>query len=168
LLYQILLGKFVAMQDSRRKFIEALLAAPTLPFLAQAQEQSVEFKPVVLRGRIVNLADALQSQVKLEAERGTIYCLKTAEGKLHPILPTDLAAAIYDDERFRQRELQVTARAFPELSFLEVIKLQSVKWGRVFDLTYYCRVCEIRTHKGGACACCQDPLEFSEEPAKEN
>ena len=155
------------MQDSRRKFIETLLVAPALPLLAHAQDQSAPFKPVVLRGRIVNLAEALQPQVKLEAGRGTIYCLKTSDGKLHPILPTDLATAIYDDERFRQRELQITARTFPELSFLEVIKLQSVKWGRVFELTYYCRVCEIRTHKGGPCACCQDPLEFTEEPVKD-
>ncbi|MBS1812792.1 MAG: hypothetical protein JST84_31790 [Acidobacteria bacterium] len=153
------------MQDARRQFLEALLATPALPLLAQAQDQ---FKPVVVRGRIVNLTDVMQAQAKLEPEHGTIYCLKTAEGKLYPILPTDLAAAIYDDERFRQRELQITGRTFPEIPFLEVIKLQSVKWGRVFDMTFYCRVCEIRTHKGGPCACCQDPLEFSEEPVKNN
>ena len=154
------------MQDSRRKFIEAMLAAPALPLLAQAQESPVQFKPVVLRGRIVNLAEVLQTQVKLEAERGTIYCLKTAEGKLHPILPTDTAAAIYDDERFRQRELQVTARTFPEIPFLEVIRLQSIKWGRVFDLYYFCNVCNIVTHKPGPCECCQDPVVFTEEPVK--
>lgn len=154
------------MQKPRRKFLEALLAVPALPYLAQAQ--TTPFKPTVLRGRIVNLAEALQSQVKLEGERGTIYCLKTAEGKLYPILPTDLAAAIYDDERFRQRELQITARTFPDVPFLEVIKLQSVKWGRVFDLYYFCNVCNIVTHKPGPCECCQDPVVFTEEPVKMN
>ena len=156
------------MQDARRHFLEALLVAPALPTLVAAQEQAEPFKPVVLRGRIVNLAEIMQAQAKLEPERGTIYCLKTTAGKLFPILPTDLAAAIYEDERFRQRELQITGRTFVEVPFLEVIKLQSIKWGRVFDMTFYCRVCEIRTHKGGPCPCCQDPLEFSEEPVKNN
>ncbi len=156
------------MHKGRRKLIEALLLTPALPLLAQAQTPAAEFKPTVLRGRIVNLAEAVQAQAKLEAERGTIYCLKTAEGKLHPILPTDTAAAIYDDERFRQRELQITGRTFAEIPFLEVIKLQSVKWGRVYNLFYFCQVCNITTHKPGPCECCQDPVVFTEELVKEN
>lgn len=154
------------MEDARREFLTALLTLPAVSLATQAQ--SAPFKPTVLRGRIVNLADALQAQAKLEPERGTIYCLKTADGKLHPILPTDTAAAIYEDERFRQRELQITARVFPDLPFLEVIKLQSVKWGRVFDLYYFCNVCNITTHKPGPCECCQDPVVFTEEPVKTN
>jgi hypothetical protein len=104
----------------------------------------------------------------LEPQRAVIYCLKTTEGKFYPFLPSDQAAAIYDDERFRQRELQVTARTFAEFPFIEIIKLQSVKWGRVFDLYYFCEVCNITTHKPGPCECCQDPVVFTEEPVKNN
>jgi hypothetical protein len=158
------------MQDTRRQFLETLLALPALPLLVQAQEAALPFKPVVLRGRVVNLADVMQQkyQATLDAQRAVIYCLKTAEGKFYPFLPADLAAAIYEDERFRQRELQVTARTFAELPFIEIIKLQSVKWGRVFDLYYFCEVCNITTHKPGACECCQDPVVFTETPVKEN
>ncbi len=158
------------MQDTRRQFLEALLALPAIPLLAQAQEAEQPFKPVVLRGRVVNLADVMQQkyQATLDPQHAVIYCLKTAEGKFFPFLPTDLSAAIYDDERFRQRELQVTARAFSDFPFIEIIKLQSVKWGRVFDLYYFCEVCNIVTHKPGACECCQDPVVFTEEPVKAN
>lgn len=152
------------MEDARREFLTALLTLPAISLATPSQ--SAPFKPAVLRGRIVNLADVLQAQAKLEPERGTIYCLKAADGKLHPILPTETAAAIYEDERFRQRELQITARVFPDLPYLEVIKLQSVKWGRVFDLYYFCNVCNITTHKPGPCECCQDPVVFTEEPVK--
>ncbi len=158
------------MQDTRRQLLAALLALPAVPILAQAQEPEQQFKPVVLRGRVVNLADAMQTkyQATLDPQRAVIYCLKTAEGKFFPFLPTDLSAAIYDDERFRQRELQITARTFAEFPFIEIIKLQSVKWGRVFDLYYFCEVCNIKIHKPGPCECCQDPVVFTEVPTKEN
>lgn len=155
-------------QKDRRQFIEAMLALPALPLLAQAGDK---ITPVILRGRVVSLAAefALRHQITLEtAQRGVIYCLKTADSKLYPFLPTDTSAAIYDDERFRQRELQVTARAFPDFQLIEVIKLQSVKWGRVFDLFYFCVVCNISAHKPGPCECCQDPMVLHEEPARDN
>ncbi|HEX4947815.1 MAG TPA: hypothetical protein VFZ34_14180 [Blastocatellia bacterium] len=157
------------MHDTRRQFIEAILALPALPLLTKAQESEAAIKPVVLRGRVVNLADVMQQkyQATLVPERAVLYCLKTAEGKFYTFLPTDLAAAIYDDERFRQRELQVTARTFADFPFIEIIKLQSVKWGRVFDLYYFCNVCNIKIHKPGPCECCQDPVVFTEEPVKD-
>jgi hypothetical protein len=154
------------MQDARRHFLEAFIAFPFTALLAHAQETEPQFKPVVLRGRVVNLADVMQQKYQATLERAIIYCLKTSDNKFYPFLPTDLAAAIYDDERFRQRELQVTARTFPDFPFIEIIKLQSVKWGRVFDLYYFCNVCNIQIHKPGPCECCQDPVVFTEEPVK--
>lgn len=156
------------MDNSRRQFVEALVALPAFSNFASAQETETQFKPIVLRGRVVNLANVMAEkyQATLMPERAVLYCLKTAEGKFHPFLPTDLAAAIYDDERFRQRELQVTARTFTDFPFIEVIKLQSVKWGRVYDLYYFCNVCNISTHKPGPCECCQDPVVFTEELVK--
>ena len=85
------------MSNNRRKFIEAMLALPALPLLAQAGDK---ITPIILRGRVVNLAAefALRHQITLEtAQRGVIYCLKTADGKLYPFLPTDTAAAIYKE-----------------------------------------------------------------------
>lgn len=154
------------MSNHRRQFIESLAALAALPLLGQAQEK---IEPVRLRGRIVSLTEALkENQIPFfEDARSLMYCLKTADGKLYPILPSDTAAAIYDDERFRKRELQITARKFTEAGFLEVMKIQGIKWGRVFDLYFYCIICNIRSHKGGPCECCQDPFEFVEEPSKE-
>ena len=58
-------------------------------------------------------------------KRGHVYALKTAEGKFHPLLPIDSAAAVWMDWRYRTRELQITARRFPATDFVEVIKFQS-------------------------------------------
>ena len=157
------------MDNARRQLVEALLALPALSLYASTQDSEAQFKPVVLRGRVVNLAEVMlqKYQATLVNERAVLYCLKTADNKFYPFLPTDMAAAIYDDERFRQRELQVTARSFTDFPFIEVIKLQSIKWGRVFDLYYFCNVCNISTHKPGPCECCQDPVVFTEELVKE-
>jgi hypothetical protein len=66
------------------------------------------------------------------------------------------------DERYRQRDLQIAVRLFPQTSFIEVIKFQSWKDGKLHDLYYYCDVCAITSNKPGACECCQEPVEFRE------
>jgi hypothetical protein len=121
-----------------------------------------------LRGRVICLTEELTKlyQVVSDCEnRGHAYTLKADDGKLHPFLPTDSAAAVWMDERYRQRDLQVTARIFPEGSFIEVIKFQSWRDGKLHDLYYYCDVCAISTHKPGPCDCCQDPVQFRETPS---
>jgi hypothetical protein len=157
------------MKRGLRQFAGAgLLLASALVVLATAQEKAKtgeEPRQVALRGRVVCVTEEFERlyQATPDCEhRGHVYGLKTAEGKLHPFLPTDAAAAIYDDPRFRERELLITARLFPVISFIEVIKLQSVREGKIHDLYYFCEVCNIVTHKPGPCVCCREPVEFRE------
>ncbi len=157
------------MRPDRRKFIaRSLLSAGAFSLPASAQTRSnppEEPRTVSLRGRVVCLTEELQKlyQVLPDCQtRGHVYALKTGDGKLHPFLPTDSAAAVWMDERYRQRELQVTARLFPQNGFIEVIRLQSWWNGKLHDLYYYCDVCAITAHKPGPCECCQDPVEFRE------
>ncbi len=163
------------MKPDRRKFIAtSLLSAGAFSLPAPAQDRSnpsEEAQTVSLRGRVVCLTEELQKlyQVLPDCEtRGHVYTLKTGEGKLYPFLPVDTAAAVWMDERYRQRELQVTARLFPQTKFIEVIKLQSWRNGKLHDLYYFCDVCNISTHKPGPCECCQEPVEFRETPAENN
>lgn len=150
---------------TRRKFVEGLVTAASLPALTRAQAASQDGS-VVARGRVVCLTEELEREMQIApdcAKRGHVYSLQTRDGRRLTFLPTDTAAAIYDDARIRARDLQVSARAIPGTSFIEVIKLQSVRAGKVYDLFYYCDVCNITTHKPGPCPCCQDPVVFHEE-----
>lgn len=160
------------MRHSRRQFVEGMMlttgAAALLPVQSAAQDKT---QTAVLRGRVVCFTEefAKLHGIRPEcAEKRVVWGLRTTEGQLYSFLPTDQAAAIYDDHRFRERDLQVTARLFPQTTWLEVIRLQSVKAGRVYDLFYFCEVCNIRTHKPGPCECCQDPVVFHEEPAEDD
>jgi hypothetical protein len=162
-------------RPTRRDFIHSLALTGALPLTARAQGQppagqAAGARTVVARGRVVCLTEELASGYQIAPDcdkRGHGYSLKTADGKILSFLPTDTAAAVWDDARIRERELQVTAREITGTSFIEVIKLQSVKGGKVYDLYYYCDVCAITTHKPGPCACCQDPVVFHETPAEE-
>ena len=157
------------MKVGRREFAGASLLSMT-GFVAVVRAQDKEKSPeqpqtVVLRGRVVCLAEEYQKLYQAVADcehRGHTYALKTDAGKLYPFLPTDTAAAIYLDERYRVRELQVTARIFPQVSFIEVIKLQSWRDKQLYNLYYFCDVCNIATHKPGPCECCQEPVQFRE------
>jgi hypothetical protein len=161
-------------RPTRRDFIHSLALTGALPLAARAQVQPAgqpeDARTVVLRGRVVCLTEELAGGYQIAPDcdkRGHVYSLKTADGKIFSLLPTDTAAAVWDDARVRERELQVTAREIVGTSFIEVIKLQSLKGGKVYDLYYYCDVCAITTHKPGPCACCQDPVVFHEELAEE-
>ena len=151
-----------------RKQMACALLLVALPLIAAAQEKpkaNDETQKVVLCGHVVCLTEELAQLYKIKPDceqRGHAYGLKTNDGKLYSFLPTDSAAAIYEDQRVRERELQVTARLFPQASFIEVIKLQSVREGKVYDLFYFCEVCNIETHKPGECACCHALVEFQE------
>jgi hypothetical protein len=153
------------MKPDRRQFIaSSLLSAGAFSLPAAAQDNNRtpdEPKTVSLRGRVVCLTEELDKLYRVLAD-----CEKTSDGKFYPFLPTDSAAAVWMDERYRQRDLQVTARIFPQGQSIEVIKFQSWREGKLHDLFYYCDVCAISTHKPGPCDCCQDPVQFRETPAQ--
>lgn len=161
------------MKLDRRQFVSLAPFAIGAATSAQAQSPQSDdaVRDVKVRGRIVCLTEELQRQYQVQADcetRGHVYTLKTADGNLYPILPTDSAAAVWLDPRYRERELQITARLFPQSSYLEVIRYQSWRDGKLHDLDYYCAVCNITEHKPGPCVCCQDPIEFREYPATES
>ena len=154
-----------------------LLLTSALPLMASAQEKPEapkaidESQKMELRGHVVCLAEEFERLYHTRPDcehRGHLYGLKTADGKLYSFLPTDSAAAIYDDQRIRERELQVTARPFPNSGFIEVIKLQSLREGKLYDLYYFCEVCNIESYKPGECVCCHAPVEFREELTEEH
>lgn len=162
------------MKSHRREFIATSLlsvGALSLPAQAQGKNSDEEARTVSLRGRIVCLTEELDKRFNVLPDcdnRHHVYSLKTGDGKIYPLLPTDTAAAVWMDERFRQRDLQITARAFPNTDHIEVIKLQSWLSGKLHDLYYYCDICAITTFKPGPCECCQEPVEFRETPSEDN
>ncbi len=154
------------MAVTRREFGKtAIISVSGFATYQHPATSSNEAQTVALRGRIVCITEEYKRLYNVAADcanRGHVYALKSKDNKINPILPTDSAAAIILDEKIRSRELQITARVFPESAFIEVIRLQSFRNDRLHNLFYFCQVCNIRTHKPGPCDCCQEPVEFRE------
>lgn len=133
--------------------------AAEVPFNLQGEGPTL----TVLRGRAVCL-DAAGHEV------GSLFgCPETSsrfgfagrDGRLYRFLAADMMTPVFTDSRVRQRELQITARLHSR-NELEIIKVQSIKEGKLYDISYYCDVCSITAYVPGLCPCCRNELEFRE------
>jgi hypothetical protein len=91
------------------------------------------------------------------------FGFQSKSGKLYKFLSGDPMTPIFTDNRVRQRELQISARLHSGEQ-LEIIKVQSVKEGKLYDVFYFCEVCNITAYVPGLCPCCRAELEFRETP----
>lgn len=142
----------------------ALLFASALsaqPVPSKGSGQSL----VVVRGRAVCL-DALgrdEESFLACSEPNSRFEFASKSGKRYRFLPSDLMTPIFTDSRIRQRELQISARLHSG-DQLEIIKVQSVKEGKLYDVFYFCAVCNVTAYVPGLCPCCRAELEFKETP----
>ena len=54
----------------------------------------------------------------------------------------------------------------PGTKNLQVVLVQTVKGGKVYDVDYWCEVCQISGNRPGPCVCCGDDVELRERPAR--
>jgi hypothetical protein len=116
----------------------------------------------VVRGRAVCL-DASGHEVGslFGCPESSGFGFASKNGRLYKFLPADTMTSLFADSRVRQRELQITARLHTG-DQLEIIKVQSIKAGKLYDIFYHCDVCSITAYVPGLCPCCRNELEFRE------
>ena len=149
-------------------FAALFLQMPVPPLAAASGRinfQEDEPALVVVRGRAVCLDSTGREGDSFFGcdEANHSFGFASKAGKLYKFLPGDAMTAMLTDIRVRQRELQVTAWLHSG-DRLEVIKVQSVKEGKLYDIFYYCEVCNIKSYAPGLCPCCRNELEFKETP----
>jgi hypothetical protein len=120
---------------------------------------------VVIRGRVACLDEAgnLSDPPSGCGKQTSRFGLVDKDARLHSFDPADSSTAIFSDERVRARDLQVTARLNSKKQ-LELIKAQSIREGKLYDIYYFCEICNIRAYAPGPCPCCRNELEFRETP----
>jgi len=136
---------------------------------ARQSETAAQTTLMVLRGHIVWFDDSGKRLDTLLGCNGpnVRYALSDGNGKLHNFSSADASAAIFSDVRVRQRELQVTAQTTAK-GQLEIVRVQSLREGRLYDLYYFCELCNIRAYAPGLCPCCRNEMEFREAPATDH
>ncbi|HWN97823.1 MAG TPA: hypothetical protein VNS63_00975 [Blastocatellia bacterium] len=116
----------------------------------------------VIRGRVVCF-DARGRNDAVSCDSNSTFGLLSIDGKRYKFLLTDSSTAMFADSRVRQRDLQITAKLLPG-DKLETVTVQSIKQGKLYDIYYFCELCNIRAYAPGPCPCCRNELEFRETP----
>jgi hypothetical protein len=146
-----------------RSLVFVVAALASLTFLKATAAQDRDHAFVILRGRAVCL-DAFDKPVDSPfacSDTNPRFGFASKDGKLYRFPQTDSMITVFTDSRVRERELQITARLH-ENNQLETIKVQSVKNGKLYDIYYFCDICNIRAYTPGLCPCCRNELEFRE------
>lgn len=157
---------FDAMRYKTLTLLFLVLLAPVHSMGAREDGKSAEAKSadtksadaplVILRGRVKCLDDSCDG-----VSRRFEFIVQGNER--YTFVEGDELAAIFQDQRVRSRELQISARLHAKQR-LEIIKVKSVVNGRTNDLYYFCEVCNITAYAPGPCPCCRNELEFFEKP----
>lgn len=129
-------------------------------------------------GKVVFLHDALQRRgVKAADEFKAQVVLESDEGELIPIVPDWRGRAFYQDERLRDRRVDLVGSRQKAAPYLQVqmVFVFDEKGTRQY-MDYWCDICSIAMYEIKPCDCCQEPIrlrlqpqglpEFVKKPAK--
>ena len=140
-----------------------------LAFFSPAGGADKEPKTIQLDGKVVPLAGILEKfGSRLDAEAAPHWlALVTQDGKIYPLIKDDGSRLFFSDPHLQNRTMRVTGRLFQDTHLLQVLSVNSVKNGQLFEIYYWCDVCSIRRNELlKKCDCCGGPMELREEPTK--
>ena len=140
-----------------------VLAVSAIGFARQTAEP---YEEIVVQGRVVCLNSKehqLPDDSPCDLSKASLGFIDQKLGSL-TFSARDTTQTMLNDSRVRKQELRLTARRWPQ-NKLETIRIQALKAGELYDLYYFCDVCNITSYAPGPCPCCYQDLEFIEKPA---
>lgn len=117
-------------------------------------------------GEVVNLQKALAERgVEASEEFADQYVLKTPDGELIPIVPDWRGRAFYQDERLRNRKVELVGYRREGLPYLQVLMVFTFdEDGQRMYTDYWCDVCSIPMYELKKCNCCRGPIRLRFTP----
>lgn len=117
-------------------------------------------------GKIVNLLEALKRRaVTASDESKSQFVLETDDGELIPIVPDWRGLAFFQDERLRDRRIELVGtrqKAAPYLQVQMVFVFDEKGARRYMD--YWCDICSIAMYEIKPCDCCQEKIRLRLQP----
>ena len=163
----IILMACIAMHTMSDDSDVSLLNAPTTEIdRADAPETTTEpTKPTkkLFKGKVVRVTEALKRRgVKAYAEElKDQVALESVNGDLIPILPDWRGRAFYQDERLRNRDVELIGfrrEGLPYLSLFSVYTFDEKGQRQYTD--YWCDICSIPMYEIKPCDCCQQDIRL--------
>jgi hypothetical protein len=121
----------------------------------------------LFRGEVVPVAEALQKQgIKASAEElKDQVALQTPDGELIPILPDWRGRAFFQDERLRNRKVELIGYRRKGLPYLQVLSVYTFdEKDRRQYTDYWCDICSIPMYEIKLCDCCQQEIRLRFQP----
>ena len=150
----------VALASSFHCLVAVWLAGLAPPFSAP--------EPVVVRGKVLTLAEALASRgFKIKPDPEPIakqVVLLAEDGAIIPLLSDDASRALFLDERLRNCPTEIQGRRFGGLPYLQIVSFKIERDGRLRTPEYYCDICAISVLYPQICPCCQGSMELRMRP----
>lgn len=138
-------------------------AASTAP--PAATPDAVE--KVLLTGEVLLLPEAFKRRgVKSyleEIEKQVV--LLTPEGEIVPLVPDWRGRAFYQDDRLRDRPVELVVNRRPGVPWVSVLSIYAQdEKGKRSVVDYWCDVCSIPMYEIKDCECCQGPIRLRYRP----
>ena len=120
----------------------------------------------LFKGRVVKTHDALQRRgVKAYPEELKNQVALETKDELIPILPDWRGRAFYQDERLRDRDVELIGFRRAGLPYLNVLAIYTFDdKGRRHYTDYWCDICSIPMYELKPCDCCQEEIRLRSEP----
>lgn len=132
-----------------------------------AKESAVDESPKELySGKVVFLQEALKRRgVKAADEFKSQVVLETESGELIPIVPDWRGRAFYQDERLRNRKVDLVGSRQKAAPYLQVqmVFVFDEKGTRQY-MDYWCDICSIAMYEIKPCDCCQEEIRLRLQP----
>ena len=126
-------------------------------------------KQLTIRGALVILDDAGRVIATPSADEhrpgNQAIGLRSTDGPVYQFLSTDPLIEMVGDPQLWQMTLQLTVRPIKDQQ-VQIVKIQSIRGGKLFDLYYFCDVCNITAYAPGPCPCCRKDVELIETSAQ--
>jgi hypothetical protein len=91
--------------------------------------------------------------------------LDTPAGELIPIVPDWRGRAFYQDEKLRNRKVELVGYRRPGVPFLQVLMIFTFdKEGTRQYTDYWCDICSIPMYEIKPCECCQGDIRLRFQP----
>ena len=157
--------------DSRGSPVAPCLAAGLMVSgLAASLGAEVPVQDVVLRGKVVTLAAALDAKklgIRVDAEpTANAVVLLGADGTITPLLSDEASRALFLDKRLRDRPAELRGKRFGGVPYLQVVTFKVEQEGKLQTPEYYCNICTISVRFPQVCPCCQGPMELRMKPGR--
>lgn len=117
-------------------------------------------------GKVVEVQEALKKRgIKAFDEIKGQVALETTDGRLLPIIPDWRGRAFFQDERLRNRPVDLIGFQKPGAPYLQVLVVYTFDDHGVREYTdYWCDICSIPMYEIKPCDCCQGPIRLRFQP----